>query len=69
MFLLVIWRWGQNPKICRNFTALFGSIKFLKIEYDMFGAQKLAMYGVLNDEGTRLYIKGKIQVLNFESKF
>ena len=39
----------------------------LKMEYDMFGAQKIAMYGVLNDEGTKLYIKVKNQKSNHEN--
>ena len=32
----------------------------LKMEYNMFG-QNLKVYGVLNDEGTKLCFKGKIQ--------
>ena len=39
----------------------------LKMEYNMFGGQKIAMYGVLNDGGTKLHIKGKIQKLRYEN--
>ena len=36
----------------------------LKMEYNMFG-QNLKVYGVLNDEGTKLCFKGKIQKFNY----
>lgn len=39
----------------------------LKMEYNMFG-QNLKVYGILNDEGTKLCFKGKIQKFNYKNR-
>ena len=36
----------------------------LKIEYSMGGSQPFVIYGVLNDEGTKLYKQGNSKSLN-----